>query len=385
MKKVLRNLTVLTMATAITLPVAAYQRGRVQIRNNTVVSDQGTRLRALDFFIWNGTDKTKYSVSTELWSEARKRGFNCVRLSVIFDHRYSPHQSIESTFEPIERAVECARQNSMYICIDYHDCASYKADHMKEFWRTIAPKYADETHVIYELVNEPVAWSADKYQDHHLRDFEAGYQICHEAAPETHVILMSYAQANGPMLEKAQQLNGIDWTNASVGFHPYATRTFEPIRKLKAELPCIATEFIALGAAEDDLMAPVNGDRWWVKHLEELEISWFLWFNGMRTDKWSQVDRQLHDAKERGYYWEHDDFVNPPTGNEIVPSERRGSMQMPGHGRDGISARATFNLLGQQWHILQGNRVQGENGMYPVILSDQGSYSGIRIILPDTQ
>jgi hypothetical protein len=287
----------------------AEARGWPRVENNTLIADNGNRLRGCDFFIWKlSPDKTEYSMQATSYRDIHEQfNFNWVRLCCVFDHRFPPHYTIDETIPRLDRAIDAAEQAGIYVCINYQECASYNIGHLTEFWTRVSERYADRSHVQYEICNEPVAWTADKYRDHHLRDQETIYKIMRNNAPNTPIVLLSYAQANGPMADKAAQLNGIDWTNAVVSFHCYATRSSSAIKELKSRFPCIAGEFMS-PHPEMEHMASMDGERYIAKILEELEISWTEWYNGMRKDKFGLVENYIiKDANNRGYMWPSDD------------------------------------------------------------------------------
>ena len=61
--------------------------------------------------------------------------------------------------EYLDRAVELAADEGVYVLIDYHATERYDTPsidrRLKAFWDRVAPRYADRPHVLYELFNEP--------------------------------------------------------------------------------------------------------------------------------------------------------------------------------------------------------------------------------------
>jgi len=59
----------------------------------------------------------------------------------------------------LDPAIETCRENDAYAIVDYHTIEPYDTDdvdqRIREFWGTVAPRYADRSHVLYELFNEP--------------------------------------------------------------------------------------------------------------------------------------------------------------------------------------------------------------------------------------
>jgi len=89
------------------------------------------------------------------------------------------------------------------------------------FWAFYAPRYKDKTHVIYEVCNEPQAWSAPYYSNTLAMEKNAFTQI-RGLAPDTHIMMMSYSQPNNWTQAASECAGlGITWDNASVAFHTY--------------------------------------------------------------------------------------------------------------------------------------------------------------------
>lgn len=71
-----------------------------------------------------------------------------------------------------------------------------------DFWTFYAPRYASETHVIYEIHNEPVAWpppySSPTATPPGGVDLQIdAYQVIRAQAPDTPVLFFSYALLGG--------------------------------------------------------------------------------------------------------------------------------------------------------------------------------------------
>jgi hypothetical protein len=306
-------------------------RGRARILNNTVVSDQGTLLRGVD--IWVGKKSPyshyqKFSQDPKGYEYMRDLGLNAARISIKFNG--SPINSVESQLDGIKGAVEGATKAGMYAIVDYHCVASYQIDHLKKFWKTVAPLYKDYPNVIYELANEPSAWSANSYDEWEVRDQAIVYEIIRKAAPNTHIVVLSIANVTVPLLPLAQWLDSlakkeytaIDWTNTSVGFHAYNCKRIAYIDNLKKEYPVYCTEFIEPGFPEENLMFRIGddgigrskkkggvGEDRYIKIFEERGISWLTWITGMSWDPGqSKMDRLFKQINDGDYMWEVDDF-----------------------------------------------------------------------------
>ena len=99
--------------------------------------------------------------------------------------------------EYLDEVVALAAERGVYLLVDYHATGRYDTsdidERLRSFWRTVAPRYADESHVLYELFNEPTepatggieAWRTwTEYA-------EPWVSFVRERAPETPVVVGS--------------------------------------------------------------------------------------------------------------------------------------------------------------------------------------------------
>ncbi|MEM7262112.1 MAG: LamG-like jellyroll fold domain-containing protein, partial [Planctomycetota bacterium] len=162
---------VATITVEVTPPPA---RGRVQIVDNNIVTDNGLPLRGdtITLADWN----LGIYLDPHHWLEFRDDfHLNTIRLLVSRPPQYfsggpgldcfTPNYTCydlddlvdgeRTALELIDAAVDLARRVGMYIVIDYHPVGGYDEADALAWWGEIAPRYANETHVLYELANEP--------------------------------------------------------------------------------------------------------------------------------------------------------------------------------------------------------------------------------------
>lgn len=332
--RIVRNGTTLTIATAdrkllrgIAVPVYLYQR---QI------------------------GRSGFFANPKYWDMLESSGINAVRL-VAFDPWQRSHGFPNSTQpfpftdlnDPEETAalltemdtiVNFASSRGMHVMINYHDTGNYHdpdysrpADangrfaplsthqYLTRFWDLVAPRYANRTHVLYELTNEPVAWSSDAYSTADLVKFKMLYDQVRSLAPKTHLVMLSFAthfpQTSRTPRNVAIELKnlGVDFKNVSVGFHPYNARfpdanSSAPIRDLMRGFAVVNTEQnfpanLVPGSIDPDASG-LDGDRMGTQSMERIGISWFHWYSGIPRD--FRFNFQAHvvtDAIAKGYYW----------------------------------------------------------------------------------
>jgi hypothetical protein len=104
----------------------------------------------------------------------------------------------------LRTVVDYCGQKGLYVIIDWHYVAN-TFDHIfstSYFWEYIAPKFANDTHVMFELFNEPInagateldRWLSVRY------DMQTWIDIVRRNAPDTIILVggPSYSQIIGP-------------------------------------------------------------------------------------------------------------------------------------------------------------------------------------------
>jgi hypothetical protein len=193
-------------------------RGRVKIANNTIVTDWGTLIRGarVSLDIWDETPS-----QADITTMKNSRGLNAFH---IYAEYAGSNKAGGYNVAKVDKVVDLADQNDLYVVLNI-GCGgangSFNQTFVTQFWNFYAPRYKDRTHVVYEVMNEPQAWSAP-YRDATLTMEKNAYTQIRGLAPDTHIMMMSYSQPNNwtQAANECEKL-GISWTNASVAFHTY--------------------------------------------------------------------------------------------------------------------------------------------------------------------
>ncbi len=210
------------------VPGGPCTRGRVRMNGTTIVTDWGTLLRGACWAL----DMIKNVPPREDLATIKQCGVNCVH--VYFERYDAPYGNGGAGYnvDKMDTLVEWCRQESLYVIMTiggsivgpYSAARQVEVDKCKAIWALYAPRYADQTHVVYEVKNEP-----DMFQS---RVEGACYPVMHEAAPNTHVLLGSYSTViNGVdwMLNPIRANYDIfDWDNTSIAFHGYDPSGHDP-------------------------------------------------------------------------------------------------------------------------------------------------------------
>ncbi len=194
-------------------------RGRVQIQDGTLVTDMGTLLRGA----FHSTDVSETPPSRAYIDALKNFGLNTL-------HVYGECPEFNTAGEKItmiDSLVKWTQEDSLYMILTIGGGFTLNGQHdsafVMDFWNMYAPRYKDETHLIYEICNEPFSWSSP-YDSATLAMERWAYDTMRALAPETHILFMSYANARNAdsVMNDIHQLGaGIDWSNASIACHGY--------------------------------------------------------------------------------------------------------------------------------------------------------------------
>ena len=197
---------------------------------------------------------------------------------------YDPDPDVDYYGTILRPAVEYARQKGLYAIIDWHytDGTSAHLDSTDAFWSEMAPRFAEDSHVLFELFNEPTnggSWPVTH------DDMQHWYDLVREGAPDNVVLVgtPNWCVQVGDAAEAP-----LDGTNVMYVSHMYP-QTFayefaqQQLLNAAAQVPVFMTEW---GFQEDPTLDPANDKTNGtigsfaipLKQLvDEQRISWTAW------------------------------------------------------------------------------------------------------------
>jgi hypothetical protein len=218
----LYKLTVISILLCIVTPVFAVpprlhvDGNKVKDPNGNIVILRGVALIDLGVIEeWKGgvlnavdliTDKSDTQSNSPGWYT------KIIRIMITPPDSTSPAGSWPHPFNPdnndlynlLRTFVDYCAEKEVYVAIDWHYVAN-TYDHVattSEFWQYMAPRFANDSHVIYELFNEPVnpgasdaaRWTSVK------NDMQTWIDIVRSSAPDNLIFVgtPSYCQIIGP-------------------------------------------------------------------------------------------------------------------------------------------------------------------------------------------
>lgn len=343
-------------------------RQRLKTVDGTVVTDRGAPLRGgvAEIFSWGKTTgKAAYAVDAAYYRRLRAARLNAVRIACLDPWQRSnnyPHWDFsvaserEKFLAELDRAVQLATENDLYVLIDYHDIGRLDLEDACRFWDLVAPRYAAHPAVFFELANEPVGYHPECYTDDDLRNQELLFHRVRALAPETHLVLLSFANTavelvpdGNPVVDVLKRMKGIDWSNASVGIHPYRTLSSKILLEIQQHAPVVVTELdlpVHAGGIPY-LYSVIDGAEYGQQPLERHRISWFGWgYEGFEKFEKRFERGLLPDAKAKDYLWEPD--VPLPkrlsTGSVVIELLRRPEVH-DAFAAMGVKARHVYSCM----------------------------------------
>lgn len=222
MKQIIFSMCVILLTTNL----FSQQRGRPYLSNGTVVADNGSLLRgcyiATDYYHFNPSG-IKAGTKEGITKAATEYGMNA------FHFYCGWYATPTGRYQPLaDSLVKWTREAGVYLVITiggWDKNGRFDSLKVMNFWDYYAPRYADETHVIYEIQNEAQFVCNSASHDSTINMEIEAYNIIRSAAPETHVMFMSYGGI--PNLQYLQtdinalETGGVDFSNASIAYHGY--------------------------------------------------------------------------------------------------------------------------------------------------------------------
>jgi len=370
-------------------------RGRPYIDDslgyNVIRSDMGTLLRGVSLSTDGGDPYDRNNlldvsdISLEqLQNMVSNYGFNTLHVYLEGDAAQNP-DPVGINEELADHLVNITREAKMYLIITIGNNGENGAIHSMEkvlaFWDLYGAKYKDETHVIYEAHNEPVAgtnanWTYEENPDETVGDWRKQaemYKKIRQVAPDTMVLLGSFMSFFGG----SQAIKGADWLadefpdhniwdNAGFAFHAYwnLAQVESTIQAFK-----VSDDYPALLCTE---FWPGDTKNGFNEAFESHQIGWtqFEWLgaNDLELDRF------------KGYLDTYGTAWRPDNSSTTWPAN--GSPNIPIDQTIGLYSRADKAFLGldENDRVVAGDRNYDGVGSDEFIVVDAGNDGHIALL-----
>ena len=256
--------------------------GKLQVVDGKLCDEQGTpvMLRGVSS---QELIVTESFLNEQLFEElSRDAGVNLFRLAV-YTHGvgiigYCTKGDRARYDADVQKGVELAKNEDMYVIIDWHilsdgDPNIYKEE-AKEFFARMAETYKDYNNVLYEICNEPngVDWATVKGYAKEI------IPIIREKDPRS-VIIVGNPDWSKDLRSVAA--DPLDFDNILYTLHFYAATHGQDVRDMVEEvsqkgLPIFVTEY-GVTAASGDVPRDLDSADLWIDLLEREGISYCMW------------------------------------------------------------------------------------------------------------
>ena len=157
-------------------------------------------------------DVFRFAMGITCYSSTSQKSNGCVDSADSLFHGYSYATAPESYMAIVDKMVEAAIENDVYIIIDWHSHrAEYEKAMAKTFFSAVSKKYANIPNVIYEVYNEPVNTGWGTIQSY-------ANEIIGEIRKNTE----NLALVGTPNWSQLTNYGGVNGTNVGYVFHFYA-------------------------------------------------------------------------------------------------------------------------------------------------------------------
>ena len=379
-------MVLMTVATLFLCAAASAQRGRpyldTSLGYNILRADDGSLLRGVSLSFDGGDPWGSLPVNLpsqeSLNSLAQDYGLNTVHVYLEGDAAQNPDPA-GVNMAVGDDLVARTKAAGLYLIITIgcngENGSINSMEKTLNFWNIYAPRYANETHVIFEAHNEPVAYTPGHWSQEDWDKQVIMYDAIRAHAPDTFIMLGSFMSFNGgdAAIEGADYLatQGVDWSNAGFAFHGYTglgsiEDTIAPFKT--------STSYPALHCTEFWPGDTLNGYN---AAFESHHIGWtqFEWLAANDVDLGSLA----YKLEQAGTVWTPDlaTATWPASGSPAIPASgsaigiyHRGSSAFLSADGSGVEANlATYTGSQNDMFIVQdaGDGMvafQASNGLY---------------------
>ena len=357
-------------------------RGRPHIDSslghNILLSDQNTLLRGVSLS-WDGGDpygnQTKVMpTQAKLNALANEYGLNTVHLYLEGDSTESRSaNSVGYNAADCDTLVQRCADAGLYLIITIGcngENGTMDLSWSQDFWDFYAPRYKDETHVLYEAHNEPVPNTLYSWTTSDWDDQAALYTTIRTNAPDSFILLCSFMgfvgdnniNSTADPRNRANYLaaNGVSWSNAGMAHHGYESKVgIESAISLMAT----STNYPALLCTE---FGPEETEFQGYNSMYESHFNGWMQFQWLGADNFDLYGSDYGfktRIRKAGTIW------TPDVATCTWPVT--GSPNIPAHGSSvGIYARGTAGFI----------RINGNNDLIADLETYTGSQDDLFII-----
>jgi hypothetical protein len=203
---------------------AVKARDRVRVINGELRTDRGSLLRGVTVA---PDEYPNFVVDRALFDQLKAAGLNAL-------HVYLENWNIATGLRvaQADTIVSLAAAAGVYVVFGLGAGSQgarggpgqFDIEKVRSFWYYYAGRFAEQTHVLFEVHNYPEPACKGTWPTATLAMEREAYQIIRRLAPQSHILLMSYGSmpTTEALNSAVDSLTGVDWSNASIAAHDYA-------------------------------------------------------------------------------------------------------------------------------------------------------------------
>lgn len=219
------------------LAVAAlHVQANAQTTGGTLLDRDGEVMRGTPLVITGNTEvrdvSNPFALDPATLLAMKERGLNTVRLCLVDPYYEAKTEysfwSLEEQLPVIDGVIENATAMGMNVILNYHSVGEFDRKKKPNFslvnhyWEVLAPLYADNDRVFYELINEPTFQSEDYLRAKFKSQLTDLYQRVRELAPERQILMFNFSSLSHDMESIIDAYSAdMDWEFTSVAWHAY--------------------------------------------------------------------------------------------------------------------------------------------------------------------
>ena len=200
---------------------------------NTILTDQHTRLRGISLS-WDGGDPygsqpKVIPTPAQLQRLSDTFGLNTIHVYLEGNASQNPNPVGVNVLDA-DALVAATREAGLYLILTIgcngENGSIHSMDFARDFWSLYAPRYKDETHVIFEAHNEPALYTPNQWT---VQDWNRQVELYHhirDRAPDSLILLGSFMGFAGDPTFGVNLLeaNGVTWDNCALAHHGYESK-----------------------------------------------------------------------------------------------------------------------------------------------------------------
>jgi len=308
-------LATIALFTLVSHAEAARGRPVINSAGTTFVADNGNLIRGAIVSTESGVVPSLADVQA-----IKNYGLNAIHC---YAERSDYGYSAGAKAAAVDTVVQMTRDNGLYLIITIGG-GGVNATFIHDFWAFYAPRYKNETHVIFEVQNEPVV--RPPVAASVITMEKDAYTTIRIAAPNTPVLLMTYTifqNSTGVLADISALGSTINWGNAAIAFHGYGENGALGTRAclesvIASGYACFQTEFYRWdwGKGDFNLVDPASlyQDIDQTGDLERLGVSWLTFLSIGRVQDDTRFKNRMDGA---GIAWSHDFGSWPSTSRGV--------------------------------------------------------------------